>query len=62
MSIDPNSTKVLLAIVAVLAALVGGSLVAIKKSKKRSNKVRQENITISGTGKVVGGDDNSKNN
>jgi len=62
MSIDPNSTKVILAIVAAVAALVGGSLVAIKKTKKRSNSVRQENITISGTGKVVGGDDNSTNN
>jgi len=62
MSFDLNSTKVILAIVAALVAILAGSFIAIKKSKKRSNNVKQENITISGTGKVIGGDDNSTNN
>lgn len=62
MSFDLNSTKVILAVVAALVAILAGSFIAIKKSKKRSNNTKQENITISGTGKVIGGDDNSTNN
>lgn len=61
MTFDENSTKIILGITAVVAAALGGSWIAIRKSKKRNNKVHQENITISGTGKVVGGDDNSTN-
>jgi len=62
MTFDDNTTKIILAVAAVIAAALGGSLIAIRKSKKRSNTVRQENITISGShGKVVGGDDKSTN-
>ena len=62
MTLDENSTKIILAVAAVVAAALGGSLIAIRKSKKRNTKVHQENITVSGTGgKVVGGDDNSTN-
>lgn len=59
---DENYTKIILAVIAVIATIVGGALISIKKSKKRTNKVNQENITIKGNkNKVVGGDDNSKN-
>ena len=61
MTLDENTTKIILAIAGILTVAVGGSWIAIRKSKKRSNTVRQENITISGSGKVVGGDDNSTN-
>lgn len=61
MTLDDNTTKIIIAVTAVVAAALGGSLIAIRKSKKRSNSVRQDNITISGTGKVIGGDDNSTN-
>jgi hypothetical protein len=58
---DSNSTKIILQIIAAVIVILGGSFLAIKVSRRRSNKVRQENITISGNdGKVVGGDDNSK--
>jgi len=61
MGIDENTTKIILAIVALVSAILGGSLFAIKKSKNRRNNVKQENITINGSGKVVGGDDRSRN-
>jgi|GEM_PF-1731529 len=61
MSFDENTTKIILAAITVLVALIGASFIAIKISKKRSNNVKQENITINGSGKVVGGDDKSKN-
>lgn len=59
---DENNIKIILAIITVIATIVGGALITIKKSKKKTNKVNQENITIKGDkNKVVGGDDNSKN-
>jgi len=59
---EENYTKIILAVVAVIGAIIGGTLISIKKSKKRTNKANQENITIKGNkNKVVGGDDNSKN-
>ncbi len=61
MNFDDNTTKIVLAIIGIIAAIIGGSFIAIKISKKRSNNVRQENITINGSGKVVGGDDKSSN-
>jgi len=57
---DEQTTKIILAVIAVLTVIVGGSLIAIKKSKKRNTKSHQENITITGDkNKVIGGDDNS---
>lgn len=54
---DNNTTKIILGVIAIIAALIGGSLY----SKKRSNKVKQTNIEIKGDkNKIVGGDDNSK--
>lgn len=61
MNLDENTTKIVLAVVAILATMLGGSVIAIKKNKRRSNNVKQENIRITGSGKVVGGDDNSTN-
>ena len=61
MTFDENQTKIIIAIVGILVAIIGGSFIAVKISRKRSNNVRQENIDISGSGKVVGGDDNSTN-
>ncbi len=61
MTFDENTTKIILAIVGIVTIALGGSWIAIRKSKKRTNTVSQKNITITGKGKVVGGDDNSIN-
>ena len=59
MDLAKYSTEIILGVLGAVA--VGGSIVAIKKTKQRNNKVNQSNITISGNnGKIVGGDDNSK--
>ena len=57
---DENNTKITLAIIALIVATVGGALISVNKSRKRTNKVSQENITIKGNkNKVIGADDNS---
>lgn len=54
---EDNSTKIILGIITIIIALLGGALY----SKKRKNKVKQSNINIEGDkNKIVGGDDNSK--
>lgn len=59
---EENTMKIILAILAIIATIVGGALISIRKTKKRNSKSNQESITINGDGnKVIGGDDNSKN-
>ncbi|MCT4142351.1 hypothetical protein [Elizabethkingia anophelis] len=56
---DDNLTKVIIAVVGLFGAFVGGKLIFRSKNKKRN--ITQKNITITGKGnKVIGGDDNSK--
>lgn len=56
------TTEIISAIIGLLTIIAGGALISIKKSKKRNQKSRQENIKIKGDGnKVIGGDDNSNN-
>jgi hypothetical protein len=60
---DYNSTKIVLQVIAALVVILGGSFLTFKIARRRSNKVRQDNITVSGNNsKVLGGDDNSKIN
>tara|TARA_E500000318_G_C3448263_1_gene167778 strand:+ start:105 stop:287 length:183 start_codon:yes stop_codon:yes gene_type:complete len=59
---EDNTVKVILAILTIIATVVGGALISIRKTKKRNTKSNQENININGDGnKIIGGDDNSKN-
>lgn len=59
---DENTTKIIIAIVALLTAIISGALISINKSRKRSSKSSQDNIHIQGNdNKVIGGDDKSKN-
>lgn len=56
------TTEIISAIIGLLTIIAGGALISIKKSKKRNQKSRQENIKIKGDGnKIIGGDDNSNN-
>lgn len=58
---EENTTEIVIAVIALLTAIVGGAWISIKKSKKRNQKSNQENISIKGkNNKVIGGDDNSK--
>jgi glucose uptake protein GlcU len=53
---EDNTTKIIIGIIALITALIGGALY----SKKRNNKVKQTKIKIKGKkNKVIGGDDNS---
>ncbi len=53
---EENTTKIIIGIIALITALIGGALY----SKKRTNKVTQSNIKIKGKkNKIVGGDNNS---
>ncbi|WP_346881289.1 hypothetical protein [uncultured Algibacter sp.] len=59
---EDNSTKIIIAIIALVTAIIGGALISINKSRKRNTKTNQDNIKIKGNkNKVIGGDDNSKN-
>lgn len=56
-----NTTQIILGLIALATAIIGGALFTINKSKKRNTKTNQDNISIKGDGnKVIGGDDNSK--
>ncbi|CAL2061989.1 hypothetical protein [Tenacibaculum sp. 190524A05c] len=58
---EDNTTKIIIAVIALVTAIIGGALISINKSRKRNTKSSQDNITIKGNNnKVVGGDDNSK--
>jgi glucose uptake protein GlcU len=61
MDFNDNTTKIILAIIALVIAIIGGSFISIRRSKNRRNNVRQDNIDVSGdNSKVIGGDDNSR--
>jgi hypothetical protein len=63
MNLDDNTVKLISYISAAIAAIVGGSWFAIKKSRSRNNSAKQSTINQFGTGnKVTGGDDNSTSN
>lgn len=54
------TTEIITGIITLALAIVGGSMISIRRSKKRSQKVNQSNISIEGdNNKIVGGDDKS---
>ena len=58
---EDNTTKIIIAVIALVTAIIGGALISINKSRKRNTKSSQDNIKIKGNkNKVIGGDDNSK--
>jgi glucose uptake protein GlcU len=58
---EDNTTQIIIAVIALVTAIIGGALISINKSRKRSTKTKQDNIKIKGNkNKVIGGDDNSK--
>ncbi|WP_299221250.1 hypothetical protein [uncultured Aquimarina sp.] len=58
---EDNTTKIIIAVIALVTAIIGGALISINKSRKRNTKTNQDNIKIKGKkNKVIGGDDNSK--
>lgn len=60
-TMEDNTTKILIAVIALVTAIIGGTLISINKSRKRNTKTNQDNIKIKGNkNKVIGGDDNSK--
>lgn len=60
---EENTTKILLAIIAIIASIVGGiTIYSKKKSKNKKYNITQKDININGNNnKVVGGDDKSSN-
>lgn len=58
---DDNTTKIILAIIAILASIVGGvTLYSKSKNKTKRYNINQKDISINGNNnKVVGGDDKS---
>jgi hypothetical protein len=60
-NMEDNTTKIIITIIALVAAIIGGALISINKSRKRNTKTNQDSIKIKGNkNKVIGGDDNSK--
>ena len=58
---EDNTIKIIIAVIALVTAIIGGALISINKSRKRNTKTNQDNIKIKGNkNKVIGGDDNSK--
>ncbi|SNR74281.1 hypothetical protein SAMN04488009_3538 [Maribacter sedimenticola] len=58
---EDNKTEIIIAVIALITAIIGGALISINRSKKRNTKSSQDNIKIKGNkNKVIGGDDNSK--
>ncbi|MHA7056110.1 hypothetical protein ACWGOQ_0002750 [Aquimarina sp. M1] len=58
---EDNTTKIIIAVIALVTAIIGGALISINKSRKRNTNTNQDNIKIKGKkNKVIGGDDNSK--
>lgn len=52
--------EIISGVVAIVIAIIGGSIYSVKKSKSRDTKTGQNNITVKGNkNKIVGGDDNS---
>lgn len=60
---DENTTKILLAILAIIATIVGGiTIYSKKKSKSKKYNVTQKDININGdNNKIVGGDNKYSN-
>lgn len=60
---DESTSKIILAIIALIASIIGGvTIYSKRKSKNISYDVRQRNINITGNeNKIVGGDDKSTN-
>lgn len=58
---DGNTTKIILAIIAAIASIVGGiTLYSKSKNKTKKYNINQKDININGNNnKVVGGDDKS---
>ncbi|UII30910.1 hypothetical protein LVD17_21690 [Fulvivirga ulvae] len=57
---EDSTAKIMVAIIALLTAIIGGALISINRSRKRNTKSSQDNIKIKGNkNKVIGGDDNS---
>jgi len=62
MDFDNETLKIIGYVVAGIAAISGGALFAIKKSKSKKISSKQSNVTMTGDGnKIIGGDDNSTN-
>jgi hypothetical protein len=60
-NMEDNTTKIIITIIALVAAIIGRALISINKSRKRNTKTNQDSIKIKGNkNKVIGGDDNSK--
>ncbi len=58
---EDNTTQIIIAVIALVTAIIGGTLISINKSRKRSTQTKQDKIKIKGNkNKVIGGDDNSK--
>lgn len=58
---EDNTTQIIIGVIALVTAIIGGALISINKSRKRNTKTKQDNIKIKGNkNKVIGGDDNSK--
>lgn len=58
---EDNTTEIIIAVIALITAIIGGALISINRSKKRNTKSSQDHIKIKGNkNKVIGGDDNSK--
>lgn len=58
---DENTTKIILAIIAVIASIIGGvTLYSKSKNKSKKYNINQRDININGNNnKVVGGDNKS---
>lgn len=57
---DNNSTEIIVSIVTLIGAIVGGTIYFKSKKKYKRNNVVQKKIKIKGNhNKVIGGDDKS---
>lgn len=58
---DENTTKIILAIIAVIASVIGGvTLYSKSKNKSKKYNINQKDININGNNnKIIGGDDKS---
>lgn len=57
---DEKTTKILLAILAIIATIVGGAIYSKTKNKTKKYNVTQKDININGdNNKIVGGDNKS---
>jgi len=60
MNLDNNTTQIIIAIITLFAAILGGTLISKKVIQKKSSKNKISKVNIFGNNsKIVGGDDNS---